>query len=190
MSSNGKLIIFSAPSGAGKTSIVKALLKSIPNLDFSISATSRDTIRPGEVDGKDYYFISEAEFKKKIENDEFVEWEEVYKGAYYGTLLKELERIWNEGNHVIFDIDVQGGLNLKKKFGDRALSLFVKAPDMITLKERLTSRATESDEKLRERIEKAEHEMKYEKDFDKVILNEDLSTAIEDSIKHVKEFLN
>ena len=190
MNSKGKLIIFSAPSGAGKTSIVKALLRAVPELDFSISATSRSTIRPGEINGKDYHFITEAEFKKKIDNHEFVEWEEVYSGTFYGTLLEELERIWNNGKHVIFDNDVKGGLNLKEKFGKNALAIFVKPPDINTLKNRLTSRATENEDKLKERIEKAEYEMKHEKNFDKVVLNRDLNSAIEESIKHVKEFLN
>jgi guanylate kinase len=190
MNKTGKLIIFSAPSGAGKTSIVKAILESNQNLGFSISATSRSTIREGEVNGEDYYFLSPEEFKRKIDNDEFVEWEEVYNGTHYGTLNNELERIWSLGKHVIFDIDVQGGLNLKKQFGDRALAIFVKPPSVKELENRLQQRGSESQESLNMRIEKAEHELSFAPLFDKTIVNDDLEQAILESQKHINQFLN
>jgi len=139
----GKLIIFSAPSGAGKTTIVHHLLKSGLDLQFSISAASREK-RKNEIDGKDYYFIPADEFRKKIENNEFLEWEEVYKDHYYGTLKSEVERIWSEGLHVIFDVDVVGGMNIKKYYGDRALSVFVMPPSVKHLEERLRKRSTDS----------------------------------------------
>ncbi|QNL20962.1 guanylate kinase [Hyphobacterium sp. CCMP332] len=189
MSKKGKLLIFSAPSGAGKTSIVKRILSKYPNIGFSISATSRNTIREGEQNGKDYYFLTLDEFKEKIKNEEFVEWEEVYENAFYGTLKSELERIWTEGRHVIFDIDVKGGLNIKKQYGDRALAIFVQPPSVQTLEERLKKRGSENDKSLQERINKAESEMKYASHFDVVIENDNLDHAVQEAEKYINKFL-
>ena len=146
----GKLLIVSAPSGAGKTTIVKELLKVIPNLKFSVSATSRSK-RNNETEGKDYYYLSVSEFKNKIKNDEFLEWEEVYKNQFYGTLKSEVERIWHDGNHVVFDVDVQGGLNIKKKHKKKSLSIFIMPPSLEILEYRLKSRQTESKKTLKAR---------------------------------------
>lgn len=184
----GKLIIFSAPSGSGKTSIVKRLLQRIPELAFSVSACTREQ-REGEEHGKDYYFLTEEDFVKRIENNEFAEWEMVYKGRYYGTLTSEIERIWSEGKHVIFDVDVEGGLNLKKKYGDLALAIFVKVPSVKELEVRLKGRGSETDETLRIRLEKAVSEMKYAEKFDVIIPNEDLDKAVAHSEQFVKAFL-
>lgn len=173
----GKLIIFSAPSGAGKTTIVKHLLSKYPDkLAFSISASTRKP-RENEVDGKDYYFISEETFLHKIAQKEFVEFEEVYSGTYYGTLRSEIERIWAEGKIVVFDIDVIGGLHLKHKFGKQALSIFVQPPSMDALIDRLRGRGTDSEEKLQERIAKADKELKYNEQFDIILENDNLNDA-------------
>lgn len=188
MAKQGKCIIFSAPSGAGKTTIVHHLLKSVPDLAFSISATTRRP-RGAEENEVDYYFLTEKMFKKKIETDQFVEWEEVYKGCYYGTLRSEVERIWNEGKHVVFDVDVVGGKNLKESLGDRALAVFIKAPSLEALKQRLRNRSTESNEDLQMRISKAEREMRYEKHFDKTLVNDDLKTALKEAEEMVKAFI-
>src|SRR5690606_25211002 len=170
----GKLIIFSAPSGAGKTTIVKHLLKKFPDkLAFSISASTRQP-RNNEVHGKDYYFISEETFLHRVAQKEFVEFEEVYSGTYYGTLRSEIERIWEQGKIVIFDIDVIGGLHLKRKFGKQALAIFVQPPSMDALIDRLRGRGTDSEEKLKERIEKADKELKYNTQFDIVLENDNL----------------
>lgn len=185
----GKLIIFSAPSGAGKTTIVKYLLSKIPQLSFSISATTREG-RGDEVNGKDYYFISKEDFLHKIAKHEFVEFEEVYSGTFYGTLLSEIQRIWDEGKHVVFDIDVEGGLRLKKKYGDDALAIFVQPPSMDVLISRLTGRGTDSEEKLAERIQKAGKELSYADRFDVVLNNNDLDTACTEAEKLVKEFIS
>ena len=185
----GKLIIFSAPSGAGKTTIVKHLLQKNFGLEFSVSATSRKP-RPGEVDGKDYYFLTEEEFKEKIENGEFLEWEEVYSGIFYGTLKSEVERIRNAGKHVIFDVDVVGGLNIKKFYGNEALAVFIKPPSVEELKNRLKNRSTESEEKIRMRVAKAEKEMEFADKFDVIILNEELQRALMEAEKVVGEFLS
>ena len=184
----GKLIIFSAPSGSGKTTIVKALLKKIPQLSFSISATSRPK-RENEKDGKDYYFLKPEDFKKKIQEKAFIEWEEVYADRFYGTLKSEVERLWNEGFHVIFDIDVQGGINLKKAFGERALALFISVSDLNILEERLRGRSTENKESLKARLEKVEEESSYSDQFDKVIMNDDLATAVDECDGVVREFI-
>lgn len=184
----GKLIIFSAPSGAGKTTIVKHLLKKIPQLSFSISATTRE-LRGNEKNKKDYYFISKEEFLHKIAHQEFVEFEEVYSGTFYGTLRSEIQRIWNEGKHVIFDIDVEGGLRLKRKYEDDALAIFVQPPSLEVLKERLTGRGTDSAEKLQERFTKAEKELKYADKFDVVLKNYDLNTACKEAEQLVSDFL-
>jgi len=185
----GKLIIFSAPSGAGKTTIVRHLLsKYADKLAFSISATTRER-RGAEVDGLDYYFISKEEFLHKVAKHEFIEFEEVYSGTFYGTLKSEVERIWAEGKHVIFDIDVVGGLRLKSKFPEEALAIFVNPPSLDVLKDRLRGRGTDSEEKLRERFAKAEHELSYADKFDVVLDNFDLETAKADADKLVLDFI-
>ena len=184
----GKLIIFSAPSGSGKTTIVRSLLKTIPELSFSISATSRPR-RENETNGKDYYFLSPEDFKERIKNNEFIEWEEVYDNLFYGSLKTEVERLWNEGYHVIFDIDVQGGINLKKIYGERALALFVEVSDHKILEERLRRRSTEDDDSLKIRLNKAKKESSYSDQFDIIIINDKLETAVEESYKVVREFL-
>ncbi|MEO6850928.1 MAG: guanylate kinase, partial [Mucilaginibacter sp.] len=176
MSQKGKLIIFSAPSGAGKTTIVQHLLTKIPALEFSISATTRKA-RGDEKSGRDYYFISKEEFLHRIAKKHFVEFEEVYTGTFYGTLRTEIERIWRKKKAVIFDIDVEGGLHLKRKYGESALAIFVQPPSLEVLKERLTGRGTDSDEKLQERFAKAEKELNYASQFDIILKNHDLQTA-------------
>ena len=184
----GKLIIFSAPSGAGKTTIVHHLLKQFPVLEFSISACSR-AMRKDEKEGEDYYFLSVDEFKKKIENQEFLEWEEVYTDNFYGTLKSEIERIWNKGHHVIFDVDVYGGLNLKKIFGEKALAIFVKAPSIQHLENRLKLRETETPESIARRIKKAEHEITLAPQFDKIVVNDIMENAFKQAEELVKNFL-
>lgn len=185
----GKLIIFSAPSGAGKTTIVKHLLQLGFGLEFSVSATSRQP-RPGEVNGKDYYFLSESEFRKKIEDDAFLEWEEVYSGIFYGTLKSEVERIRHAGKNVIFDVDVVGGLNIKKFYGNEALAVFVQPPSVEELKNRLRNRSTESEEKIEMRVAKAEQEMEFAGRFDVIIVNNELSEALTKAEKIIAEFLS
>jgi len=184
----GKLIIFSAPSGAGKTTIVKHLLSKYPDkLSFSISASTRRP-RINEVNGKDYYFISKESFLHKVAQKEFVEFEEVYSGTYYGTLRSEIERIWAEGKIVIFDIDVIGGLHLKRKFGKQALAIFVQPPSLDVLINRLRSRGTDSEEKLHERIEKADKELQFNKEFDIILENDHLADACAQAEKLVESF--
>ena len=185
----GKAIIFSAPSGAGKTTIVKSLLANKLPLSFSISACSRQK-RENEINGKDYYFLSIEDFKQKINEQAFIEWEEVYEDNYYGTLKSEIERIWNDKKHVVFDVDVVGGLNLKKHFGNNALAIFIQPPSMDVLIERLRNRATESEASLNKRINKAKHEMNYSPSFDSIIINDQLEETIEVAEKKVKDFLN
>jgi len=186
--SKGKMIIFSAPSGAGKTTIVKHLIKQGLNLEFSISATSRSA-RPNEINGKDYYFLTPAEFQHKIENDEFLEWEEVYEGIFYGTMKSEVERICNAGGNVIFDVDVVGGLNIKKHYGNKSLAFFVMPPSVEELKKRLQSRLTETDDKIETRVAKAEYEIGFAKHFDVILLNNNLENAILEAEKLVSNFL-
>jgi len=188
-SMKGKLVIFSAPSGAGKTTIVKHLLQKDFGLEFSVSATSRQP-RPGEVHGKDYYFLTAEEFKKKIESDEFLEWEEVYEGIFYGTLKNEVERIRSAGRHVIFDVDVVGGLNIKKYYGNEALAVFVQPPSVEELKNRLRNRSTESEEKINMRISKAEKELEFAGRFDVIIVNNELPKALKEAERVVSDFLS
>jgi guanylate kinase len=179
----GKAIIFSAPSGSGKTTIVKHLLKTNPDLGFSISASTRDKRGRTEKDGQDYYFLSPLEFKQKIDNNDFVEWEEVYAGNFYGTLKSEIQRIWDCGKNVIFDVDVKGGLNLKKYFGDNALSIFVKVPSIEVLEARLNDRGTETPESLSRRLFKAQFEMSFQDQFDVVLVNENLEKSLAEAQK-------
>lgn len=174
----GKALIFSAPSGSGKTTIVKHLLETNPDLGFSISASTRDKRGRTEKNGKDYYFLSPEDFKEKIDKGDFIEWEEVYEGNFYGTLKSEIERIWASGKNVIFDVDVKGGINLKNYFGDKALAVFVKVPSVEVLKERLKDRGTESDESLSRRLFKANFEMSFQDEFDVVLVNEKLEKSL------------
>lgn len=184
----GKLIIVSAPSGAGKTSIVKYLLENIPQLAFSISATSRSK-RENEQDGKDYYFLSANDFKQKLADNEFLEWQEVYPNQFYGTLKSEVERLWNEGKHVIFDVDVLGGLNIKKAFGKQALAVFIQPPTVEALRERLSGRGTENPESLKKRLDKAEYELSFAPQFDTVIINDVLTAAQKEAVQKISDFL-
>ena len=186
----GKLIVFSAPSGSGKTTIVRHLLHQEEfGLEFSISATSREA-RGNEIDGEDYYFMSAQKFKQKIKADEFLEWEEVYINNFYGTLKSEVARIWAKGKHVIFDIDVAGGLRIKKKFPEQTLAVFIKPPDINELIIRLKQRGEESQDKIAMRVAKAPTEMATAPQFDTIILNDDLATALQDAENLVKDFLN
>lgn len=184
----GKLVIFSAPSGAGKTTLVKHVLNKGFDLEFSVSATSRKP-RPAEQHGKDYYFITDPEFKAKIKNNEFLEWEEVYSGICYGTLKSEVERIRNKGKNVIFDVDVVGGLNIKRHYGDEALAVFVQPPSVKELRKRLVQRSTETEEKINMRVAKAEQELDYAPEFDVIIVNDDLQKAFYETEQVLKEFL-
>jgi len=186
----GKLLVFSAPSGSGKTTIVRYLLQHPElNLAFSVSAATREA-REGEIDGEHYHFISLEEFKKHIKGEDFVEWEEVYRDNFYGTLKSEVERIWAEGKNVIFDIDVAGGLRIKKKFPDETLAVFVKPPSIDELKIRLKKRSTESDDKINMRIAKASVELATAPQFDTIIKNYDLDTAKEEAYELVKNFVS
>jgi guanylate kinase len=189
MTKDGKLIIFSAPSGAGKTTIVQYLLTKIPELEFSISATTREA-RGDERHGKDYYFISKEEFLHRIAKKQFVEFEEVYTGTFYGTLRTEIERIWKKGKTVIFDLDVEGGLHLKRKYEGQALAIFVQPPSLEVLIERLTARGTDNAEKLKERFKKAEKELNYAPQFDIILKNYDLQTACDEAESIVKNFIS
>ena len=184
----GKLIIFSAPPGAGKTTIVHHVLQKFPDqLEFSISACTRAK-RSNEIDGKDYYFMSAVDFKQKIKKNEFVEWEEVYTGQFYGTLKSELERIWSKGKHVIFDLDVQGGINLKRTYGRQAYAIFVMPPSVEILELRLRQRQTETPESIAKRISKAREEILVADQFDKILTNENLDKACSDAEQLVLDF--
>ena len=185
----GKLIIFSAPSGSGKTTIVKHLLQVRTDLGFSISACTRDRRGRNEVHGKDYYFLTPDDFKQRIDKNEFVEWEEVYAGAYYGTLRSEVERVWNSGKHVIFDVDVKGGLELKKAYGARALAIFVKAPSEEIIKQRLMARGTETEESLSKRLFKVRFEMSFQDQFDVILVNDALQDALRKAESLAENFL-
>ncbi len=183
------IIIFSAPSGAGKSTLVNYLLEQGLGLEFSVSATSRAP-RGEEKHGEAYYFLSPDEFRERIANDHFIEYEEVYAGCFYGTLKSEIERISAKGNHVVFDVDVVGGVNLKRIFGDEALSLFVAPPSVDELRKRLIGRQTDSMEMIERRVAKAEHELTYAPQFDKVIVNDDLTTAQAEAKGVIEKFLN
>ena len=186
----GKLIVFSAPSGSGKTTIVRHLLGiDHLNLEFSISATSRAK-RGEEIDGKDYYFLSAKEFKNKIKNEEFLEWEEVYRDNFYGTLKTEVERIWDKGKHVIFDIDVSGGLRIKRKFPEQTIAVFVKPPSIDELKIRLKKRKTESEDKINMRVAKASAELATAPLFDVIIENDNLEKALQEAETLIGDFVN
>jgi len=184
----GKLVIISAPSGAGKTTIVRDLLGRGLKLAFSVSATTRPP-RGKERNGTDYFFLSVQEFKRRIDNNEFVEWEEVYKDLYYGTLKSEIERIWADGCHVLFDVDVKGGLSLKRLYREKALAIFVMPPSVSELQNRLISRGTDSMEKIKIRVEKAHEELKMSGQFDEIIINESLEKATADAFRIVSDFL-
>ncbi len=173
----GKALIFSAPSGSGKTTIVKNLVENNPDLEFSISASTRDRRGRQEVHGEDYYFMTPAEFKEKIDQGDFVEWQEVYAGNFYGTLKSEIHRIWDRGHNVVFDVDVKGGLKLKQYFGEKALAVFVKVPSMEILEQRLRARGTETEDSISRRMFKAAFEMTFEDHFDITLLNEDLQES-------------
>ena len=188
MQTNGKLIIFSAPSGSGKTTIVKELLKVFSQFEFSISATSRAP-RGTEQHGVDYFFLSQEEFAQKVKEDAFVEWEEVYNGTCYGTLKSEMQRIWEKGNVIIFDVDVMGGINLKKIFGDNASSIFIMPPSVEELRKRLVGRATDSMETIEKRVAKAEFEISKSGEFDHVIINDVLANAVEQTKQVINDFL-
>jgi len=185
---NGKLFVFSAPSGSGKTTLVKHLLTQNLPLGFSISATSRSP-RGQEVEGVDYYFLSQEAFQKKIEEDAFVEYEEVYNGAFYGTLRSEVERLWAEGKHVLFDIDVVGGLNIKEQFPEETLAIFVQPPSLEELENRLRKRGTETEDKIQQRLDKSAKELIYSQDFDVILVNDNLNTAKQEVVRLVKQFL-
>ncbi len=183
-----KLIIVSAPSGAGKTTIVKQILKMNLPLEFSISACSR-AIRNGEVEGKDYYFMSVESFKQKILKNEFLEWEQVYEGNYYGTLYSEIDRIWSNNNSVIFDVDVVGGLNIKKKFQNNSISIFIKPPSIEILEQRLRNRSTETEENILKRITKSKLELTFANRYDYVVVNDNLELAINDTKEIIERFI-
>jgi len=185
---NNKIILFCGPSGSGKTTISQYLLKNNSNLCFSVSATTRER-RDNEKDGEDYYFTSKQEFQKKITNNEFIEWEEVYQGIFYGTLKTEIERIWKMNKSAIFDVDVMGGLNIKKQYQDKALAVFVMPPSIETLRERLVARKSETPDSLEKRIAKATTEMGYANQFERQIINDDLDESCRNAQEMLDEFL-
>ena len=187
--SHHKVVVFSAPSGSGKTTIVRHLLQKFPQLGFSISACTRDKRGRSEENGKDYYFLTPEDFRTRIENNEFVEWEEVYEGAFYGTLKSEVERIWDSGRSVIFDVDVKGGISLKDFYQEKALTIFVKVPSIESLRERLKGRGTESEDSLSRRLFKVQFEMGFQDRFDVVLLNDNLEDTLKEAEKIVSDFL-
>lgn len=186
----GKIIVFSAPSGAGKTTIVHRLMDRLPELSFSISACTRDRRGRAEVNGKDYHFISVQDFQDKIRHNEFVEWEEVYEGAFYGTLKSEIERIWAGGKHAILDVDVKGGLSIKEFYKDRALAIFVRPPSIEVLEQRLNARATDSKSSISSRIYKANFELAFEDRFDVTVVNDNLDDACDHAERLVRNFIS
>jgi guanylate kinase len=188
MDFSGKAVIISAPSGTGKTTLVRKLLATGLPLGFSVSATSR-SMRTGETDGIDYYFLTAEEFRKRIRTEEFLEWEEVYENQFYGTLRSEIQRLWNQQLHVIFDVDVKGGINLKKQLGEKALAVFILPPSLMVLQQRLESRGTESTASLQKRVAKAAYELSFSSGFDVQIVNDELETAARELIKLVNQFL-
>ena len=185
----GKLVIFSAPSGSGKTTLVHYIMAQLPNLEFSVSATSRKA-RPGEKDGVDYYYLSTDVFKEKIAAGEFVEWEEVYDNQFYGTLKSEVELIRDRGNSVIFDVDVKGGLSIKRLYGPEALAIFIRPPSIAVLESRLRHRSTESEGSIDKRIARASYELGFEEKFDVVLVNDELEKSKSSSLTVVEDFLN
>jgi guanylate kinase len=185
----GKMIVISAPSGSGKTSIVKQVLAADLNLAFSVSACSRAP-RQGEVDGRDYYFLTPETFRRKIDAGDFIEWEEVYPGSYYGTLRSEVERIWSQGRHVIFDVDVLGGLNIKQQYGAKCLAIFIKVPSVAELEKRLRLRSTDDEPTIRERMLKADYESTFAPQFDAIVVNENLSAAVGETRQIILDFFN
>ena len=185
----GKLFVFSAPSGSGKTTLVHHLLRQGLPLGFSISATSRKP-RGEEQDGKDYHFLTEKAFKQKIGEDAFIEYEEVYEGTFYGTLKSEVDRLWSEGKHVLFDIDVKGGLKVKEQYPEETLAVFVQPPSIEALEERLRSRGTETEEKIQQRLDKSAGELVFSQDFDVILVNDDLTTAKREVVRLVKQFIS
>jgi len=187
-SEEGKMFIFTAPSGAGKTTIVRHVLQKFPFLGFSVSATTR-TKRENEQDGRDYYFLSKDQFDQKIRESAFAEWEEVYTGLFYGTLHSEIERVWQQGRHLLFDIDVQGALRLKQMYGHRCMSIFIKPPSIEVLIERLTARNTETPENLAKRIAKMQEEIQFENQFDMVLVNDILPIACTEAEHIVQTFV-
>lgn len=182
----GKVIIFCAPSGSGKTTIVKHLLSTNTNLGFSISACTRDKRGRDEKNGKDYYFLTPNEFKQKIDKNQFIEWEEVYPGAFYGTLKSEIDRLWSEKKHVLFDVDVKGGLNLKNYFGNKALAIFVQPPSVEVLEQRLRERGTDSEDSISRRLFKVNFEMSFKNQFDTILIND----KIDDSFRKAQELVD
>ena len=187
--SHHKVVVFSAPSGSGKTTIVRHLLQKFPQLGFSISACTRDKRGRSEENGKDYYFLTPEDFRTRIDNNEFVEWEEVYEGAFYGTLKSEVERIWDSGRSVIFDVDVKGGISLKDFYQERALTIFVKVPSIESLRERLKGRGSETEDSLSRRLFKVQFEMGFQDHFDVVLLNDNLEDTLKEAEKIVSDFL-
>ncbi len=187
-SKEGKMFIFTAPSGAGKTTIVRHLLKTYDFLDFSVSATTRKK-RDHEVDGKDYYFLTPEEFRKRVANDEFIEWEEVYEDQYYGTLKSEVGRVWESGKHIVFDIEVKGATNIKNLYGDKCQAIFIKPPSLEILIQRLIDRQTESDASLKKRIARVKQEMTYQNTFDAVLVNDLLQVALKEAEFMVETFV-
>ncbi len=187
-SKGGKMFIFTAPSGAGKTTIVRHLLKTYDFLDFSVSATTRE-MRDHEIDGKDYYFLTPEEFRARVDNDEFIEWEEVYEDQYYGTLKSEVDRVWETGKHIVFDIEVKGATNIKDLYGDKCHAIFIKPPSLEILIERLTSRQTESDASLKKRIARVREEMTYKDSFDAILVNDLLQVALKEAEFMVETFV-
>lgn len=186
---NKKVIIFSAPSGSGKTTIIKRLLSYFPEFEFSISATSRKP-RAGETDGHDYYFLSKESFEEKVNNNQFLEWEEVYAGTRYGTLKSEIDRIWGNGKIVVFDVDVLGGMRLKEYFGSKALSIFVMPPSIEVLEQRLRIRNTETEEAIQKRLSRSSLELQHSTKFDLTIVNDILENAVEEAKMNIQSFLN